>query len=154
MLICICIWCLFTFVPKHTQCEISSPIGTLVHAILLLTNGLKSILRARKVSMLDLQMTIRHCHREDWKLKSTYIFEFLAFNTVYSWLVNQPVSSSVGIFSLFFTLMIPSLVQLWKRFRGNDKPPAHLGPSRDYNVDMIPKVRITYFLGFIRRPFF
>jgi hypothetical protein len=31
-------------------------------------------------------------------------------------------------------------LQLWKRFRGNDKPPAHLGSSRDYNVDMIPKV--------------
>ncbi|CAA3003668.1 guanosine nucleotide diphosphate dissociation inhibitor 2, partial [Olea europaea subsp. europaea] len=31
------------------------------------------------------------------------------------------------------------LVQLWKRFRGSDKPPAHLGSSRDYNVDMIPK---------------
>ncbi|URE44693.1 Rab GDP dissociation inhibitor [Musa troglodytarum] len=29
---------------------------------------------------------------------------------------------------------------LWKRFRGSDKPPAYLGPSRDYNVDMIPKV--------------
>ncbi|URE44690.1 Rab GDP dissociation inhibitor [Musa troglodytarum] len=28
---------------------------------------------------------------------------------------------------------------LWKRFRGSDKPPAYLGPSRDYNVDMIPK---------------
>ncbi|OAY71906.1 Guanosine nucleotide diphosphate dissociation inhibitor 2 [Ananas comosus] len=32
-----------------------------------------------------------------------------------------------------------NLFQLWKRFRGNDNPPAHLGPSRDYNVDMIPK---------------
>ncbi|KAE8039311.1 hypothetical protein FH972_011736 [Carpinus fangiana] len=32
-----------------------------------------------------------------------------------------------------------NLVQLWKRFRGNDKPPAHLGSSRDYNVDLIPK---------------
>ncbi|KAH0451271.1 hypothetical protein IEQ34_018570 [Dendrobium chrysotoxum] len=32
-----------------------------------------------------------------------------------------------------------NLIQLWKRFRGSDKPPAHLGPSRDYNVDMIPK---------------
>jgi hypothetical protein len=30
--------------------------------------------------------------------------------------------------------------QLWKRFRGEDKPPAHLGSSRDYNVDMVPKV--------------
>lgn len=30
--------------------------------------------------------------------------------------------------------------QLWKRFRGNEQPPAHLGASRDYNVDMIPKV--------------
>lgn len=29
---------------------------------------------------------------------------------------------------------------MWKRFRGSDKPPAHLGSSRDYNVDMIPKV--------------
>ncbi|TQD71813.1 hypothetical protein C1H46_042646 [Malus baccata] len=32
-----------------------------------------------------------------------------------------------------------NLVQLWKRFRGDDKPPAHLGSSRDYNVDMVPK---------------
>ncbi|KMZ64832.1 Rab-GDP dissociation inhibitor [Zostera marina] len=32
-----------------------------------------------------------------------------------------------------------SLNLLWKRFKGNDKPPAHLGSSRDYNVDMIPK---------------
>ncbi|KAK6931794.1 GDP dissociation inhibitor [Dillenia turbinata] len=32
-----------------------------------------------------------------------------------------------------------NLIQLWKRFRGSDKPPAELGPSRDYNVDMIPK---------------
>jgi hypothetical protein len=30
--------------------------------------------------------------------------------------------------------------QLWKRFRGEDKPPAHLGSSKDYNVDMVPKV--------------
>ncbi|CAL5391403.1 unnamed protein product [Camellia sinensis] len=32
-----------------------------------------------------------------------------------------------------------NLVQLWKRFRGSDKPPGHLGSIRDYNVDMIPK---------------
>ncbi|KAF9601170.1 hypothetical protein IFM89_017118 [Coptis chinensis] len=32
-----------------------------------------------------------------------------------------------------------NLIQLWKRFRGDDKPPPHLGSSRDYNVDMIPK---------------
>ncbi|KAE8690440.1 Rab GDP dissociation inhibitor alpha [Hibiscus syriacus] len=32
-----------------------------------------------------------------------------------------------------------NLIQLWKKFRGNDKPPAHMGSSRDYNVDMIPK---------------
>lgn len=36
--------------------------------------------------------------------------------------------------------------QLWKRFRGSDKPPASLGPSREYNVDMIPKV---FFLLFV-----
>ncbi|PKI74979.1 hypothetical protein CRG98_004751 [Punica granatum] len=32
-----------------------------------------------------------------------------------------------------------NLIQLWKKFRNDDKPPAHLGSSRDYNVDMIPK---------------
>ncbi|KAL6225084.1 hypothetical protein ACLB2K_003936 [Fragaria x ananassa] len=32
-----------------------------------------------------------------------------------------------------------NLNQLWKRFRGDDKPPESLGSSRDYNVDMIPK---------------
>lgn len=32
------------------------------------------------------------------------------------------------------------MFQLWKRFKGSDKPPAELGSSRDYNVDMIPKV--------------
>ncbi|XP_025792840.1 guanosine nucleotide diphosphate dissociation inhibitor 2-like isoform X3 [Panicum hallii] len=30
-------------------------------------------------------------------------------------------------------------LKLWKRFRGEEKPPAHLGASRDYNVDMVPK---------------
>ncbi|KAI4299162.1 hypothetical protein L6164_032647 [Bauhinia variegata] len=32
-----------------------------------------------------------------------------------------------------------NLTQLWKRFRGDDKPPEPLGSSREYNVDMIPK---------------
>ncbi|XP_022971898.1 guanosine nucleotide diphosphate dissociation inhibitor At5g09550-like [Cucurbita maxima] len=32
-----------------------------------------------------------------------------------------------------------NLIQLWKRFRGNDKPPEQLGMSKEYNVDMIPK---------------
>ncbi|XP_060208962.1 guanosine nucleotide diphosphate dissociation inhibitor 1 isoform X1 [Lycium barbarum] len=32
-----------------------------------------------------------------------------------------------------------NLVQLYKRFRGSDKPPAQLGSSKEYNVDMIPK---------------
>ncbi|KAG0467525.1 hypothetical protein HPP92_018488 [Vanilla planifolia] len=32
-----------------------------------------------------------------------------------------------------------NLVQLWKRFRGDGIPPENLGPSKDYNVDMIPK---------------
>ncbi|KAL6222837.1 hypothetical protein ACLB2K_006227 [Fragaria x ananassa] len=32
-----------------------------------------------------------------------------------------------------------NLNQLWKRFRGDDKPSESLGSSRDYNVDMIPK---------------
>ncbi|GFP97209.1 guanosine nucleotide diphosphate dissociation inhibitor 1 [Phtheirospermum japonicum] len=38
-----------------------------------------------------------------------------------------------------------NLIQMWKRFRGSDKPPAHLGSSRDYNVDMIPKFRFLDF---------
>ncbi|KAL5718723.1 Rab GDP dissociation inhibitor beta [Ranunculus cassubicifolius] len=34
-----------------------------------------------------------------------------------------------------------NLMQLWKKFRSHDDkpPPPHLGSSRDYNVDMIPK---------------
>ncbi|KAJ8457848.1 hypothetical protein OPV22_030774 [Ensete ventricosum] len=32
-----------------------------------------------------------------------------------------------------------NLIQLWKRFKGNDKPPENLGPSKEYNVDMVPK---------------
>ncbi|GLT68549.1 hypothetical protein SLA2020_407690 [Shorea laevis] len=32
-----------------------------------------------------------------------------------------------------------NLTQLWKRFKGDDKPPEDLGSSREYNVDMIPK---------------
>ncbi|KAF1862000.1 hypothetical protein Lal_00026508 [Lupinus albus] len=32
-----------------------------------------------------------------------------------------------------------NLTQLWKRFKGDDKPLEHLGSSRDFNVDMIPK---------------
>lgn len=33
------------------------------------------------------------------------------------------------------------LPQLWQKFRGGEKPPAFLGSSKDYNVDMVPKVR-------------
>ncbi|VFQ68431.1 unnamed protein product [Cuscuta campestris] len=32
-----------------------------------------------------------------------------------------------------------NLIQLWKRFRGNDKAPESLGASKEYNVDMIHK---------------
>ncbi|KAK4252748.1 hypothetical protein QN277_014298 [Acacia crassicarpa] len=31
------------------------------------------------------------------------------------------------------------LKQLWKRFRGDDQPPQHLGSYKEYNVDMMPK---------------
>lgn len=37
-----------------------------------------------------------------------------------------------------------NLTQVWKRFRGNDQPPAELGASREYNVDMIPKVLVSH----------
>lgn len=29
--------------------------------------------------------------------------------------------------------------QLWERFRPGQKPSESLGPSRDFNVDMVPK---------------
>lgn len=32
-----------------------------------------------------------------------------------------------------------SLLQLWERFRAGQTPPESLGPSRDFNVDMVPK---------------
>ncbi|XP_064943911.1 guanosine nucleotide diphosphate dissociation inhibitor At5g09550 isoform X2 [Musa acuminata AAA Group] len=32
-----------------------------------------------------------------------------------------------------------NLIQLWKRFKGNDKPSELLGSSKEYNVDMVPK---------------
>ncbi|CAI8591119.1 unnamed protein product [Vicia faba] len=30
-------------------------------------------------------------------------------------------------------------LKLWKKFRGDDTPPPHLGSSKDYNIDMNPK---------------
>ncbi|KAL6502429.1 hypothetical protein OROHE_024434 [Orobanche hederae] len=36
-----------------------------------------------------------------------------------------------------------NLTQLWKRFRGDDQPPEQLGASREYNVDMIPKLMMA-----------
>lgn len=30
-------------------------------------------------------------------------------------------------------------LQLWERFRPGQQPPASLGASRDYNVDLVPK---------------
>jgi hypothetical protein len=38
-----------------------------------------------------------------------------------------------SIFSIFFFL------QLFERFRPGEEPPASLGASRDYNVDLVPK---------------
>lgn len=32
-----------------------------------------------------------------------------------------------------------NLNQLWERFRPGEKPPAALGPSRDFSIDMVPK---------------
>ncbi|KAJ7549337.1 hypothetical protein O6H91_07G049300 [Diphasiastrum complanatum] len=32
-----------------------------------------------------------------------------------------------------------NLNQLWEKFRGSSKPPPEFGPSREYNVDMVPK---------------
>ncbi|KAK4776630.1 hypothetical protein SAY86_005318 [Trapa natans] len=32
-----------------------------------------------------------------------------------------------------------NLNQLWKHFKGDDKPPESLGASREFNVDMVPK---------------
>lgn len=51
-----------------------------------------------------------------------------------------------------FIILSFMLSQLWKKFRGNDKPPADLGPSRDYNVDMMPKVCFVF--SFLSANFF
>ncbi|CAM6096352.1 unnamed protein product [Calypogeia fissa] len=32
-----------------------------------------------------------------------------------------------------------TLNQLWQKYKGNEKPPAFLGSSKDYNVDLVPK---------------
>lgn len=32
-----------------------------------------------------------------------------------------------------------TLTQLWNKFRGSGTPPSHLGSTKDYNVDMVPK---------------
>ncbi|KAF0904200.1 hypothetical protein E2562_032979 [Oryza meyeriana var. granulata] len=32
-----------------------------------------------------------------------------------------------------------NLTKLWKRFKGNESTPEHLGVSKEYNVDMVPK---------------
>jgi hypothetical protein len=41
------------------------------------------------------------------------------------------------------------MIQLWKKFRGDDKPPAHLGSSKDYNIDMNPMVLIYSFYVYL-----
>lgn len=45
-------------------------------------------------------------------------------------------------------LAIPAarpLPQLFERFRPGQQPPAALGPSRDYNVDLVPKFIMARF---------
>lgn len=52
------------------------------------------------------------------------------------WIINRE-GSVVGA-----DLLRPfcvSFAQLYERFRPGQKPPAELGPSRDYNVDLVPK---------------
>ena len=43
-------------------------------------------------------------------------------------------------FSVFLVKTLFFCFKLWKRFKGNDQPKEQLGSSREYNVDMIPKV--------------
>ena len=38
-------------------------------------------------------------------------------------------------------------LQLYERFRPGQKPPPELGPSRDYNVDLVPKFIMVGGLG-------
>lgn len=45
-----------------------------------------------------------------------------------------------------------NLKQVYERFKGGAAPPAALGDSRDYNIDMIPKVRERSFFSFSWRP--
>ncbi|MQL72255.1 hypothetical protein Taro_004573 [Colocasia esculenta] len=48
-------------------------------------------------------------------------------------------SSSLNLVQVLAPFVTDMPYVLWKRFRGNDNPPEHLGASKEYNVDMIPK---------------
>lgn len=48
--------------------------------------------------------------------------------------------SSICLTFLLISLINKIDLQLWKKFKGSDNPPPNLGSSRDYNVDMTPKV--------------
>jgi len=42
--------------------------------------------------------------------------------------------------SIVIDFVLSLLLQLWQKFKGGEKPPAFLGSSKEYNVDMVPKV--------------
>lgn len=68
---------------------------------------------------------------ESTSLNLNQVIIYMVTSHIFFWL-NTPNFGMAFIF--IFGL------QLWKRFRGDDKPPENLGSSKDYNIDMIPKV--------------
>ncbi|XP_020250689.1 guanosine nucleotide diphosphate dissociation inhibitor At5g09550-like isoform X1 [Asparagus officinalis] len=42
------------------------------------------------------------------------------------------------------------IIELWKRFRGNGKPPEYLASKKEYNVDMVPKLKGVLMVGLVK----
>nr|GMC69367.1 guanosine nucleotide diphosphate dissociation inhibitor 1 [Ipomoea batatas] len=79
---------------------------------------------------------------------ATYNICFFLWFFIYLWL--EQIWLTWALSGDFEDYLVPSkletlhgdfISQLWKRFRGSDKPPVELGSSRDYNIDMILKVK-------------
>lgn len=64
----------------------------------------------------------------------------LNLNQVFLFFFSAEIKLNLILLLLMFELWNGDYLQLWKRFRGDDKPPPQLGASRDYNIDMNPKV--------------
>ena len=49
---------------------------------------------------------------------------------------NQNIKNTFMMYEQAYVLIVP---QMFERFKPEEKPPAELGASRDYNIDLVPK---------------